>query len=158
YGAQPVLDDVSCAVTAGERVALVGPNGAGKSTLMQIALGTLAPDSGQRLPQPGLSIGYLAQDAGVVGSRTLWEELLAAFPELTAVEAELHALAERLAAQPPPDAATLAELVQRQGRLQERFEQLDGYRVESQVATVLAGLGFGADARERAVSTYSGGW
>ncbi|HLH23081.1 MAG TPA: ABC-F family ATP-binding cassette domain-containing protein [Chloroflexota bacterium] len=193
FGALQVLDDVTCAVSAGERVALVGPNGAGKSTLLEIALGTQPPDAGQRIPQPGLTIGYLAQDAGCVGERALWDELLSAFPELTAVGEELRVIAEALAAadgaasrpdvepgRPPggteQDGAAagaterapgvwrqgageqLAALVERQGALQERFEQLDGYRVESQIATVLAGLGFREEQRRQPVNAFSGGW
>jgi ATP-binding cassette, subfamily F, member 3 len=158
FGAEPVLEDVSCAVTGGERVALVGPNGAGKSTLLQIALGTLAPDAGQRIPQPGLTVGHLAQDAGVVGERALWDELLAAFPELTEVDAALHTVAEQLGGLPPAARDSLTGLVHRQGALHERFEQLDGYRVESQIATVLAGLGFREDQRRQPVQTFSGGW
>src|SRR5437868_6655603 len=46
----------------------------------------------------------------------------------------------------------------RQGALQERFGQLDGYRAESQIATVLAGLGFRDDQRRQPVATFSGGW
>jgi len=157
FGALQVLDDVTCAVGAGERVALVGPNGAGKSTLLEIALGTQAPDAGQRIAQPGLTIGYLPQDAGCTGERALWDELLSAFPALTAVGEELRAVAEALAAR-GGDAAHLAALVERQGALQERFEQLDGYRVESQIATVLAGLGFRAEQRRQPVGAFSGGW
>jgi ATP-binding cassette subfamily F protein 3 len=154
FGALQVLDDVTCAVGAGERVALVGPNGAGKSTLLDIALGTLPPDAGQRIPQPGLTIGYLPQDAGCVGERALWDEMLSAFPELTAASEGLRAVADTLAAAPPE----LAALVERQGTLQERFEQLDGYRVESQIAAVLAGLGFREDLRRQSVAAFSGGW
>src|SRR5207237_3240400 len=124
FGAQPVLVDVNFGVSGGERVSLVGPNGAGKSTLLQIALGTLEPDSGQRIPQSGLTVGYLAQDAGVVGERALWDELLAAFPELTELDAGLHGVAEQLASLPPTAEDTLTELVHRQGALHERFEQL----------------------------------
>ncbi|HEY7059849.1 MAG TPA: ABC-F family ATP-binding cassette domain-containing protein [Chloroflexota bacterium] len=178
FGALRVLDDVTCFVGAGERVALVGPNGAGKSTLLEIALGTQAPDAGQRIPQPGLTIGYLPQDAGCVGERALWDELLSAFPELLAVGDELRAVGEALAAADPGGADgdreqraaamragaewlsvdALARLVERQGALQERFEQLDGYRAESQIATVLAGLGFREDQRQQPVGAFSGGW
>src|SRR5690606_21437176 len=38
--------DVSLAVRAAERVAIIGPSGAGKSTLLALIAGEIAPDSG----------------------------------------------------------------------------------------------------------------
>jgi branched-chain amino acid transport system ATP-binding protein len=46
YGAAPVLQGVSLAVTRGETVALLGPNGAGKSTLLAAITGTIAQRTG----------------------------------------------------------------------------------------------------------------
>jgi len=43
---QPILDQVSLDIAAGEQVALVGVSGAGKSTLVQLLLGLYAPTSG----------------------------------------------------------------------------------------------------------------
>ncbi len=47
YGSDPVLDQVSLHVDAGEFIALVGPNGSGKSTLVRILVGLLTPTSGE---------------------------------------------------------------------------------------------------------------
>lgn len=41
------LNDISCVIAAGERVALVGPNGAGKTTLFLCLAGVLVPQTGQ---------------------------------------------------------------------------------------------------------------
>jgi zinc transport system ATP-binding protein len=46
YGRHAVLDGVSLEVGRGEFVALAGPNGSGKSTLVRIALGLIAPQTG----------------------------------------------------------------------------------------------------------------
>jgi ABC-type multidrug transport system fused ATPase/permease subunit len=45
-GVNPVLDDVTIHVKAGESVAVTGPSGSGKSTLVDILLGLRMPDSG----------------------------------------------------------------------------------------------------------------
>jgi ABC-type Mn2+/Zn2+ transport system ATPase subunit len=46
YGDVTALEDVSFAIPAGVRVAVVGPNGSGKSTLFSAAVGLLAPAAG----------------------------------------------------------------------------------------------------------------
>ena len=48
YGDGPlVLDDISLAVRAGEKIALVGASGGGKTTLVQVILGLYPPVSGE---------------------------------------------------------------------------------------------------------------
>ena len=49
YGATPVLEAVSFAVTAGRFTAVIGPNGAGKTTLLHVVLGLIRPDRGRAL-------------------------------------------------------------------------------------------------------------
>ena len=44
YGGPPVLEDVSFAAVAGERIGVLGPNGGGKSTLFRVLLGDENPD------------------------------------------------------------------------------------------------------------------
>ena len=46
YGSDPVLDNVSFSIHAGDFAAIIGPNGTGKSTLMRLMLGELVPSSG----------------------------------------------------------------------------------------------------------------
>jgi ABC-type multidrug transport system fused ATPase/permease subunit len=44
---RPALQDISCVIKPGERIAVVGPNGAGKSTFVKLILGLYRPSSGR---------------------------------------------------------------------------------------------------------------
>jgi ABC-type Mn2+/Zn2+ transport system ATPase subunit len=46
YGGPPAISEVSFALEAGQRLALLGPNGGGKTTLMRAILGQLRPAAG----------------------------------------------------------------------------------------------------------------
>ncbi len=62
YGIQPILQDVSLNISAGDRIGLIGPNGSGKTTLLRILVGEEQPDGGTVVhTRPNLRIGYLAQ-------------------------------------------------------------------------------------------------
>ncbi len=61
YGAQPVVEDVSLAVTDRTFLGLVGPSGAGKTTLLQILAAGFTPSAGRIDRRPGLTIGYVPQ-------------------------------------------------------------------------------------------------
>ena len=68
HARQPVIQEASLQIYAGEWVALVGENGAGKSTLGRVAAGLLRPMRGQvrvgghKRPTPGLDVAMLFQN------------------------------------------------------------------------------------------------
>src|SRR5579859_6373407 len=161
FGGQDVLRDVSFEVGDRERVALVGANGAGKSTLLKIVAEVLPPDEGSvRLQgEAAREVAYLPQDAGVRSGRSLWDELLSSFPELQQAQVELTAIESEIGdAATAGDDARLEQLIDRQGALLERFEQLGGYGIEAEVAKVLAGLGFLSSDRDKPTADFSGSW
>jgi ATP-binding cassette, subfamily F, member 3 len=153
YGGLDVLKGVTFAIADGERVGLVGPNGAGKSTLIEIIAGDEEQDEGTAGWRNG-DLEFLRQEAGLDPQRTLVEELWMAFPEARAVEAELAEVAA-LIEQGDGD---LDELIGRQSALFERFEALDGYRIDRRIGRVLDGLGFKPGDREKRCGEFSGGW
>ncbi|MGI8755286.1 MAG: metal ABC transporter ATP-binding protein [Acidimicrobiales bacterium] len=60
-GSGPILYDIELAVRAGDFVGIVGPSGSGKTTLLRIALGAVAPTTGQVRKGPRLRLGYVPQ-------------------------------------------------------------------------------------------------
>ncbi|MFN8636034.1 MAG: ABC-F family ATP-binding cassette domain-containing protein [Chloroflexota bacterium] len=157
YGGHQALDGVTFEIGDRDKVALVGINGAGKSTLLKIIAGIIPLDEGLIRVTENTEISYLPQDAGIRSGLTLWDEMMASFPELIEIQAELAQIEASMATD-YEDLDRLDQLVNRQGELLERFEQLDGYRVEAEIAKVLAGLGFAPNDRDKPCEAFSGGW
>jgi ABC-type bacteriocin/lantibiotic exporter with double-glycine peptidase domain len=71
---EPVLEDVSLLVEAGERVAIVGPSGVGKTTLLSLILSFYRPTAGEILfdgrPASEYELGSLRQRIGYVSQST----------------------------------------------------------------------------------------
>jgi len=68
YGEQIAVDDVSCHIGHGARVAVVGPNGAGKSTLFKALVGLLPLRHG-RVTVHGRPLGHQAGPVAYVPQR-----------------------------------------------------------------------------------------
>ncbi|MRW25093.1 ATP-binding cassette domain-containing protein, partial [Staphylococcus aureus] len=64
-GGNPLFEDLSCQIAAGEKIALVGINGTGKSTFLQILTGREGVDSGVISRKKGLKIGTVEQELTV---------------------------------------------------------------------------------------------
>ncbi len=62
YPENPVLENVSLGISAGDRIGVIGRNGSGKSTLLAIIEGTEQPDDGSIVRARGLRVGALDQD------------------------------------------------------------------------------------------------
>ncbi|MDB4541946.1 ATP-binding cassette domain-containing protein, partial [bacterium] len=62
YGHQTLLNGVTLAIAAGEKVGLVGRNGCGKTSLLKILANENQADSGEISARRGLRIGYLPQE------------------------------------------------------------------------------------------------
>src|SRR4051812_47386294 len=139
-GKQILFIDASAALQKGEKIGLVGPNGSGKTTLFRMITGEEQPDEGQVAVDRGVTIGYFSQDVGEMAGRSAASEVMDGAGPVSAVAAELKALE---AAMGDPDRADeMDEIVTRYGEVQGRFEELDGYALESRAREILSGLGF----------------
>lgn len=158
FGAETVLDQIKLEVKEGERVALVGKNGAGKSTLLKILAGESSYDSGSITMPKGTTFGYLEQHTGLNSDKTMWDEMLDVFTHLQKAEAELRRMEAKMS-EPDiiDDARAYEKLMADYDQRQQEFEAHGGYRYESDIRTVLAGLGFGSFSLDTPVQSLSGG-
>jgi ABC-type oligopeptide transport system ATPase subunit len=95
------VDDVSIAVRGGECLAIVGESGSGKSTLARIALGLIAPDSGEVLVKGRPLRGASAEEkrAFRLAVQPVFQDPAASFnPRRTVISSLDQALRQRRAA------------------------------------------------------------
>jgi ATPase subunit of ABC transporter with duplicated ATPase domains len=155
-GHQILFIEASTALQKGEKAGLVGPNGAGKTTLFRMITGQEQPDEGAVAVDRGVTIGYFSQDVGEMSGRSAVAEVMDGAGAVGAVAIELKALEEAMA--DPDRAAEMDAIIARYGEVQARFEELDGYALETRAREVLAGLSFSQEMMEGDVGALSGGW
>ncbi|WP_411502120.1 ribosomal protection-like ABC-F family protein [Brevibacillus centrosporus] len=139
YGADPVLQDITLEIKAGERVGIVGPNGAGKTTLFKLLAGIESPDSGELYRAKGTVWAYLPQTPKYPDQWRTQDVIASAFEEVIRLQEELRSLEQQMS-EVYESAAELEKLMQRYQKLQEAFEQLGGYEYETTMAQVIEGL------------------
>jgi ATPase subunit of ABC transporter with duplicated ATPase domains len=156
YGKQVLFVDASFQLNPGEKVGLVGPNGAGKTTIFRMIVGEEQPDDGTISIPKKLTIGYFRQDVGDMAGRTVLDEAIAGSGRAGDLHHELESL--QLAMADPDRANEMDDILARFGEVQEEYDHLGGYALESQAREVLHGLGFDDDRIDRDAGELSGGW
>ncbi|HUA80381.1 MAG TPA: energy-dependent translational throttle protein EttA [Dyella sp.] len=68
-----IIKDISLSFFPGAKIGLLGLNGAGKSTVLRIMAGVDTDFQGEARPQPGIKVGYLAQEPQVDPEKTVRE-------------------------------------------------------------------------------------
>ncbi len=158
FGGQPILEPTSLEINAGRHLGLVGRNGIGKTTLLKMISGAENPTSGHVVRQPGIRIGYLAQDPHYAEGRSLYAEVREGLAALDRIEEELRHLEERLAdPQLANNESEYQEVMERYGRLHDLYDNRDGWRADNRVEAILDGLNVPRVDWERDASTFSGG-
>ena len=156
YGARTLFSGASFQINPGERYALVGPNGAGKTTMLKIIMGIDSPDAGTITYAKDVNVGYLEQETKLASDSTILREVMDAAIEIRALGARAEEL--QLAIAEAGQDTDLPPLLEEYGHVQDRFERLGGYELESNARQILTGLGFGVEDFDRPCSEFSGGW
>ena len=156
YGKQVLFVDASFQLNPGEKAGLVGPNGAGKTTVFRMITGEESPDEGELTVPKKLTIGYFRQDVEEMSGRSVLDEAIAGSGRVGDLHHELEDLQHAMS--DPARAGDMDRILARFGEVQEEYDHLGGYALESQAREVLHGLGFDDERIDGDVGALSGGW
>src|SRR5271169_6021925 len=157
FGPKLLFDNLDWLITSHDRVGLVGANGTGKSTLLKILGGLESLDYGSITAAKNTTFGYLPQDGLQLSGRTVFDECMSVFSGLQALEQEMEDLTHKMG-ELDHNSSEYAQVADRYQRISGEFHMNDGYALDSQVGTVLDGLGFGKEDWTRYTEEFSGGW
>ena len=156
YGKQVLFVEASFQLNPGEKAGLVGPNGAGKTTVFRMIVGDETPDDGEVSVPKRLTIGYFRQDVEEMSGRSVLDEAIAGSGRVGDLHQELESLQHAMA--DPARSGDMNAILARFGGVQEEYDHLGGYALESQAREVLHGLGFDDERIDGDVGALSGGW
>lgn len=148
-----LFTDVSFDIENTDKVGFIGANGVGKTTLFKILNGEISPTSGTVTFEKNTRIGYMEQHACNNPRIDVYNELLSVFDYLADMEKEISNVTNDI----DNKNGNLDELVERQTRLIESFENLGGLTYKSRTRAALLGLGFRESDFTMTVGSLSGG-
>lgn len=154
FGDRAIFEDVSFRLLKGEHIGLIGANGEGKSTFMSIVTGQRLPDEGKVEWARNVKAGYLDQHSVLQEGMTVREVLRQAFDGLFEDEARINQLYLDMAT---ADEATMNDLMEEVGELQERLEVHDFYTLDAKIDEVARALGVMDFGMDTDVTALSGG-
>ena len=157
FGSRVLFSGASFQVNPRDRFALVGPNGAGKTTLLKIIMGIDSPDAGAITFAKGVNVGYLEQETKLASDVAVIDEVVASAHEIRQLGERAEELQLRIA-EAGETGEVPQQLLDEYGHVQDRFERLGGYELESNARQILAGLGFPVADFDKPCAEFSGGW
>ena len=155
YGFKNVLDGFALDVTSGEKIGLIGPNGCGKTTLFKLITKEEGLDSGSISIRKGANVRLLTQMPPVVDDECTVRDILTRdFKDVFEIEAHMKELEKQMAVADPNE---LERILDRYGKLQNRFMDLDGYTIDSKISELCNKFRIDEDMLNRKFNTLSGG-
>lgn len=123
-----ILKNINLSFYPGAKIGVLGLNGSGKSTLLRIMAGVDTQFEGEARPQPGIKIGYLAQEPVLDLTKTVREVVEEAVVEMKEKLAKFDAISMRFAEPMSDDEMTA--LLAEQGDLQHDIEVGGGWDLD----------------------------
>ncbi|AXE21261.1 ABC transporter ATP-binding protein [Runella rosea] len=152
-GDRALYENASLHIKPKDKIGLIGLNGTGKSTLLHLIVGNYQPDAGHISKSGGCTIGFLNQDLlSYQSDDSILSVAMQAFERANELQRQMDAVIHEM------EVNYQDKLVDRLARIQEEFEALDGYSIQSKAEEILEGLGFSTADLQKPLRLFSGGW
>jgi ATP-binding cassette subfamily F protein 3 len=153
FGSRALYEGANLHIKPKSKIGLIGANGTGKSTLLRLISGEYTPDGGTISKSGDCTIGFLNQDLlSYQTDDSILNVAMQAFEKQLELQKDIDDVLHKMETNyEDKDIDVLA-------KLQEDFERLDGYTIQSRTEEILEGLGFSTDDLQRPLKLFSGGW
>jgi len=148
-----VLKNIHLSFFYGAKIGVLGLNGSGKSTLLKLIAGKDKEFEGEIVFSPGYTVGMLEQEPELDPNKTVKEVVQEAVQDVVNLLKEFDEINEKFAE--PMDDDAMNKLIERQGEVQEKLDQLDAWSLDSKLERAMDALRCPPD--DALVSVLSGG-
>ncbi|HET6633020.1 MAG TPA: energy-dependent translational throttle protein EttA [Rhodanobacteraceae bacterium] len=124
-----IIKDISLSFFPGAKIGLLGLNGAGKSTVLRIMAGVDTDFQGEARPQPGIKVGFLAQEPELDPDKTVREAVEEGVSEILDAQKRL----EEIYAAYAEEGADFDKLAEEQQKLENLLAANDAHALERQL-------------------------
>jgi len=139
YDTKPILKDIYLSYFYGAKIGVLGLNGSGKSSLLKILGGVDKDFNGETAVSPGFTIGLLEQEPKLADSKTVKEIVEEGVQEIVDVLKEYDEINAKFAE--PMSDDEMNDLLERQGKVQEKLDHLDAWDLDSKLELAMDVLG-----------------
>lgn len=133
-----VLDNITLAFLPGAKIGVIGANGSGKSSLLRIMAGVDDGYTGEAKPHPSIKIGYFAQEPDLGQVSTVREAVELAVASTRQLLTDFETISMKFAE--PMSDEEMDQLMEKQGRLQDRIDAIDAWNLDSKVERAMDAL------------------
>jgi ATP-binding cassette ChvD family protein len=133
-----VLKDIYLSFYYGAKIGVLGLNGSGKSTLLRIIAGLDSNYIGKITFSKGYSVGLFEQEPHFEPGKTVKEVVEEGRADVVGLLREYEVLSQRFGEDLSPD--EMERLLEKQGKLQEQIEAVNGWELEHQLEIAMDAL------------------
>ena len=157
YGASTILEEINFEINDKEKIAIVGRNGSGKTTLLKAINDNSMLEEGIgenkfSIYKEGVSkIGYLKQIDFEDETKTMLQEILKVYKEITDLEDKIKNLENKMQEE------SSDKLIKSYTESLEKYEFLGGYTYKKEIDTAIKSFGFSNEDKDKKISQFSGG-